>query len=212
MSRARTTGSVDLGPKTGTAELLPQPGTRELIVRRAAELFAEKGYSNTSLDDIAAGVGIKKPSLYHYIRTKEDLLYEIQQVLVEELFSEVNTLLDTATTPEEKVRAYFRAVLRLIARRKVEMVVYINESTARPVSGRLRKLGAKQDELQKMFEDVLSDGMADGVFRDLPPTLTALATLGSVSWAYRWYEASGSLPPDDVADLFVDIVLNGIAV
>jgi AcrR family transcriptional regulator len=51
--------------------------TREGIVEKAVELFAAKGYAGTSLNDIAAVVGIRKPSLYHYIKTEEDLLYEI---------------------------------------------------------------------------------------------------------------------------------------
>lgn len=199
MSRAPTSSNTK--PET-------EVGTRQLIVQHAIELFAESGYSNTSLDDIAARSGIKKPSLYHYIRTKEDLLYEIQLAFVDELLSEVNALLATASTAEEKVRACFRAVMRLIARRKLEMTILINE-TGPMSTKRLHKISSKRDELQRIFERAVSEGMDEGAFRELPPTLTALAALGSVTWAYRWYDARG-VPPDEVADLFVDIVLHGI--
>jgi AcrR family transcriptional regulator len=195
-------------PVSNRVKSAPEVSTREQIVLQAIELFAERGYSNTSLDDIATRVGIKKPSLYHYIRTKEDLLYEIQALLVDDLLGEVGALLATAVTPEERVRALFRGVMRLIARRKLEMTIFINE--AKPGSRRLGTISAKRDELQKVFEEVLKDGIDNGVFRELPATLTSLAALGSVTWAYRWYDPAG-LPPDEVADLFVDIVLNGIA-
>jgi AcrR family transcriptional regulator len=183
--------------------------TRDQIVEHAVELFAQKGYSETSLDEIALAVGIKKPSLYHYIRTKEDLLYEIQRMLVEELLAEVEGLLATAVTPNEKIRAFFRGVVRLIARRRREMTVFINEAGPKKSSKRWREITAKRDEFQKMFEEVLDEGMRSGAFRELPLTLTALGALGAVTWAYRWYDPRG-LSPDGVADLFVDIVLNGI--
>jgi AcrR family transcriptional regulator len=191
--------------------------TRQQIVQHSVQLFAANGYANTSLDDIAMAVGIKKPSLYHYIRTKEDLLYEIQRLLIEELLDEVGEMLATATTPPAKLRAFFRAVLRLIARRQLEVTVFLNEAppkaneaASRARGRRWREISAKRDEYQKLFEDVLAEGMDSGVFRPLPITLTALAALGGVTWAYRWYDACG-LPPDEIADLCVDIVLNGIA-
>jgi AcrR family transcriptional regulator len=183
--------------------------TREQIVNRAVELFAENGYANTSLDDIAMAVGIKKPSIYHYIRTKEDLLYEIQRMLVEGLLDEVGAMLATASTPPEKVRAFFRGVLRLVARRQLEMTIFLNEAAPKSEGKRWREINAKRDEYQKLFEEVLAEGIQSGVFRPLPITLTALAALGTVTWAYRWYDARG-LSPDEIADLYVDIILNGI--
>ena len=185
--------------------------TREQIIHHAVKLFARDGYANTSLDDIALAVGIKKPSLYHYIRTKEDLLYEIQQVLAQEILDEVDALLVTASTPDEKVTAFFRAAFRLIARRQPEMTIFLNETqTLRARSKRWREINAKRDAYQKLFEDVLADGIAAGAFRPLPITLTALGMLGAVTWAYRWYRSDG-LDPDAIADLYVDIVLHGIA-
>jgi AcrR family transcriptional regulator len=179
-------------------------------VHQAVKLFAENGYANTSLDDIATAVGIKKPSIYHYIRTKEDLLYEIQRMLVEEIHSEISEMLATASTPPEKLRAFFRGVLRLIARRKLEMTILVNETAPESRGRRWREIDARRDEYQKLFEGVLDEGMRSGAFRPLPITLTALAALGTVTWAYRWYDARG-LSPDEIADLYVDIILNGIA-
>jgi TetR/AcrR family transcriptional regulator, cholesterol catabolism regulator len=187
-----------------------ETNTRAKIVHHAVKHFARDGYGNTSLDDIAASVGIKKASLYHYIRTKEDLLYEIQAVLAQDLLDEVGALLELASTPEEKVTAFFRAAFRLVARRQAELTIFLNETqTLRAKSKRWREINAKRGEYQKLFEDVLIEGTADGAFRQLPTTLTALAMLGAVTWAYRWY-SPGGLDPDQIADLYVDIFLNGI--
>jgi AcrR family transcriptional regulator len=92
------------------------------------------------------------------------------------------------------------------------MTVFLNETqTLRARSKRWREINAKRGAYQKLFEDVLADGMAEGAFRRLPVNLTALGMLGTVTWAYRWYRSDG-LEPDEIADLYVDIVLNGIAV
>jgi hypothetical protein len=87
------------------------------------------------------------------------------------------------------------------------MTIFLNETqTLRARSKRWREINAKRDAYQKLFEDVLADGMAAGAFRPLPITLTALGMLGAVTWAYRWYSPDG-LDPDEIADLYVDIVL-----
>jgi AcrR family transcriptional regulator len=193
-------------PRAGRQE----KSTRDRIVLHAVKHFARDGYGNTSLDDIAASVGIKKASLYHYIRTKEDLLYEIQALLAQEVLDEVGSLLETASTPQEKVTAFFRAAFRLVARRQAEMTIFLNETqTLRAKSKRWREINAKRGAYQDLFEEVLVEGTAAGAFRELPTTLTALAMLGAVTWAYRWY-SPGGLGPDEIADLYVDIFLNGI--
>ncbi len=185
-------------------------GTREQIVQQAVVLFARNGYANTALDDIALAVGIKKPSLYHYIRTKEDLLYEIHRLLAQEALDEVNGLLATAATPHEKVLAFFRGTVRLVARRRLEMTVFLNEThQLNSRNKRWREISEKRDAYQKLFEDVLADGMAAGAFRKLPVTVTALGLLGMVTWSYQWYRPDG-LTPDELADLYADIALNGL--
>ncbi len=202
-----------MGPADPARQQRAKPqdaSTRERIVIHAVKHFARDGYANTSLDDIASSVGIKKPTLYHYIRTKEDLLYEIQGLLAQEVLDDVSALLEGASTPEEKVTAFFRAAFRLIARRQAEMTIFLNETqTLRARSKRWREINAKRGEYQKLFEAVLVEGMAAGAFRELPTNLTAMGMLGAVTWAYRWY-SPGGLEPDEIADLYVDIFLNGI--
>jgi AcrR family transcriptional regulator len=186
--------------------------TREQIVRRAIELFASNGYAYTSLDDIARAVGIRKPSLYHYINGKEDLLYEIDALLVGELLEEARRLVAEASTHHEKLRAFFRAGMRLIARRQQEVTIFLGERHALDSSSpRWREIAKQRDEYEQMFGAVIVDGMDAGAFRRLPTTLAAVGMLGAISWAFRWYNPRGELGPDEIADLFADIVLNGIA-
>ena len=183
--------------------------TRARILRESVALFALKGYAHTSLSDIAEAVGIRKASLYYYIDTKEDLLYEIDSLLIGELLEETERLLATTQTPADRLRSFFVAGMRLIARRRDEVAVFLGEAPA-PSSGRWRELARKRDSYQRIFEAILRAGVADGSFRDMPTTITALGVLGTTSWAYRWYRGDGELGPDETAELFADIVLNGL--
>ena len=192
------------GGRTGSA-------TREQVVRHAVELFAAKGYGNTSLDDIAVAVGIRKPSLYHYIDSKEDLLYEVDALLVQELLDEAERLLGEAQTPEDKLRAFFRAGMRLIAKRQAEVTIFLSERHAvDPTAERWAAIAAKRDDYQRMFEGILREGVESGLFRELPTTVAALGMLGTISWAFRWYDPGGAMGADEIADVFADVVLRGI--
>jgi AcrR family transcriptional regulator len=185
--------------------------THQQIVHHAVRLFADRGYANTSLDDIAEAVGIRKPSLYHYIRGKEDLLYEIDVLLVDSLLSEARALLAEAVTPEERLRAFFRAGMRLIASRQAEVTVFISERYAlRSDEPRWREIAERRDACQRLFEEIIEEGIASGVFRAVPTTVAALGMLGSISWAYRWYHEGHGMDADEIADLFADIALNGV--
>jgi TetR/AcrR family transcriptional regulator, cholesterol catabolism regulator len=185
--------------------------TGELIRRRAIDLFAARGYANTSLDDIAAAVGIQKPSLYHYIAQKEDLLYEINSLLVNELIDEAQALLSDADDPVDKVRAFFRAGMRLIHRRHREVTIFLGERNAtKRRTKRWKDIEQKRDDYQHLFERILSEGISEGYFRDMPVTPMALGMLGTISWAYRWYDPRGGYGPDELADLFAEMILDGI--
>jgi AcrR family transcriptional regulator len=186
--------------------------TRDEIIRNAVDLFSENGYQNTSLAEIAAAVGVQKPSLYHYIDSKEDLLYEINELLVEELLTGAQTLLASAETPEDRLRAYLRATMRLTARRQKEVTIFLGERQfLKTQSKRWREVAERRDSYERLFESILEDGIATGVFADLPVNIAALGILGTVANAYRWYRESGPMTPDEIADLFADIVLHGIS-
>jgi AcrR family transcriptional regulator len=184
---------------------------RAEIVRHAVELFAAQGYAATSLAEIADAVGIRKASLYNYIESKEDLLYEIDRLLISELEEETERLLRDANGADARLRAFLTAGMRLIARRRSETTVFLREyHVAKSNRERWRELAERRHRYQHLFESILREGAEQRVFRSLPTTVTALAVLGTTSWAFRWYDPDGALGPDAVAALFADIVLDGI--
>jgi TetR/AcrR family transcriptional regulator, cholesterol catabolism regulator len=185
--------------------------TREQIMRHAVDLFAAKGYAGTSLDDIASAVGIRKPSLYHYIRSKEDLLYEINAQLTEELLEAVARELEAASSPSEQLRAFLRAFLQLLARRQHEVTVFTTERhILRSRSRRWREVVERRAAWQEILQGILRDGIADGSFRAVPISVTAQGIIGTLSTVHLWYRRDGALTPEQIAEVFADIMLSGI--
>jgi TetR/AcrR family transcriptional regulator, cholesterol catabolism regulator len=160
---------------------------------------------------VAQATGIRKASLYHHISTKEDLLIEIQTLLVTELIEVTQSAVKAAVTPEDKLRAYMRASMGMLARNKDAVAVYLGEThRLKSKSKRWKDLAAKRSAVQKLFETVIAEGMASGAFRPFPLTALALAILGSTSWTYQWFNPNGSMSASDLADLVSDVVLDGI--
>jgi AcrR family transcriptional regulator len=196
------------GPVAGRAKA---DHRRDAIVACAVRLMADQGYAATSIGDIARAAGIRKPSIYYYIKSKEDLLYQIHEMLVDELLGEAERRLADAETPEEGIVAFFAAGLRVVERRHREMMIFLNERhVARAAGRRWREVGERRDAHQRLFERVVEQGVEQGLLRDLPTSVSALGMLGMVSWAHRWYRPDGPIPADEMAALFASVVLDGI--
>jgi AcrR family transcriptional regulator len=117
---------------------------RAEIVTVAARTFAEQGYSNVGMRDIAGALGIRSASLYHHFSSKEEILYAICLSVTREPVEENLPLLDAAGTPAERLTALVRAHIRHLLRRRVEFLVGLHErSLLTPrAPGRDRRLPA----------------------------------------------------------------------
>jgi hypothetical protein len=102
-----------------------------------------------------------------------------------------------------------RRLMHMIATRQPEVIVFYREWSWLTAERRAEVLAAR-DHFESMWEDLLAQGAADGVFADRPPILVK-GILGLINYSYLWFQASGPLGADEVADLFVDMILYGIA-
>ncbi|MCF1592589.1 TetR/AcrR family transcriptional regulator [Streptomyces muensis] len=168
------------------------------LLQVAAKTFASKGYSATTLQGIANDLGMLKGSLYYYIRTKEDLLFEVIQavlVLAEERLSERVPVDGPAV---ERLEALVREHVVFLIEHLTETTVYLHEAdqlsperrAELPVHGFIARL-----------EGLVVEGQEDGTIRaDVDPRMGALVILGSANWVYRWYRPEGDLAPEEIAD------------
>ena len=179
------------------------------IITAATRVFSERGYHGASMDDVADALGMRKASLYHHIRKKEDLLFAIHEQLIDELIEETERVCSSDGTPSEKLRDVLLLTMRFIARNKDGVTVFLQERRA--VGGeRWESLVAKRDRYERMVSRIIADGMAGGDFVDLPPEIAARGVLAMANWGYTWFQPTGRLTAEEVAETFAAIVLSGL--
>jgi TetR/AcrR family transcriptional regulator, cholesterol catabolism regulator len=186
-------------------------GVRADIIEAATRVFSERGYHAASMTEIAAEVGIQKPSLYHHVRKKEDLLFAIHEQLIDELTEETLAVISTAMTPSEKLTAVLHASMRFIAHRRDAVTVFLSERQV--VTGdRWTELVVKRDFYEQLVNGIIADGTKSKAFIDLPAPIAARGVLAMTNWCYTWFDPEGQLGADAVADVFATLALRGLEV
>lgn len=183
--------------------------TKQRILQAAAKLFAEKGYHGTGMGDLEQAVNLRRGALYYHIGNKEALLHEISLSLVAEMQEFADEISAQSLPADEKLRLLTRRLMRMIANRQDEIIVFYREWEWLTGDRRAEVLAAR-DRFEAVWRTLLTQGASEGVFAATPPILVK-GILGLINYSHLWFHASGPLGPDDVADLFVEMILHGIA-
>jgi AcrR family transcriptional regulator len=189
----------------------PPRRRRQEILEAAAGVFHEKGYKATSIQDIADAVGILKGSLYYYITSKEDLLFEILQDVHQQGLQNLERIDKVAGTPLQKIRAFVTVHVTHNAENLVKMAVFFHDF--RSLSPERREIiVAERDLYDKHLRALISAAQKDGsVCPDLDPKLSSIEILGMMNWIYHWYRPGGGLSVSALAESMADFVVAGLA-
>ncbi len=179
------------------------------ILEAAVKLFAKKGYHATSISDISEAVGLGRGALYYYIQSKEDLLWEIHNWRVDPLLQATIQLEQQPLTPEEKLRALSRQLVETITTYLPYMTVFYREMGALSPE-RLAKLVEKRRAYEDSIERILREGVQRGDWEIENLRMCVLAFLGMYNWTFQWYNPQGPMKPNEIADNFFQLFLNGI--
>jgi TetR/AcrR family transcriptional regulator, cholesterol catabolism regulator len=187
-----------------------KPSTAELIRSSAIDLFFEHGYEATSLRAIAGKVGIQVGSLYNHLTSKESLLYSIMSKIIEDLLAELDTRLATVSGSIERLRVAIEVHVFFHTARARE--VFIGNSELRSLTPTHRRKVVKlRDQYEERFIDIIEKGVADGSFEADDPKIAAWAILAVGTSTSTWFRPDGRLQLEDIATLYTDLVLNGLA-
>lgn len=187
---------------------MPRPSRWNEIVEAAAIAFRDKGFAATSLEDIAKGVGIWKGSLYHYIDSKEDLLFAVVRQPAGQILDDLRELAALDLPPTEKLRRATRSHVRVLETNFLYASVYLQEIAGRH---RSEEWSAMDREYLAAMEKIVTDGVRRGEFaRFVNPRIATLALIGAMNWLTHWYHPNGQLTGTEIADQFCDIFLAGM--
>ncbi len=183
--------------------------TSERLLDTAAQLFWRHGYAATTTREIAAVLGVQKASLYHHVRSKEDLLYEICVASLEHIQLAVQTAVDAVDDPLERVRTLIRAHVMAMLLDQDKHSTMLTELRALSTQRRV-EIVKLRDGYEDLVRDVLAQAQAAGALRpDLPAKYLSLSLLNLLNWAIFWFERDGELSSENVADVLTTIYLNG---
>lgn len=186
------------------------PGLRADIVDAATRVFSRQGYHAASMASIADEVGMRKASLYHHVRRKEDLLFAIHEQLLDELVDATLGVLSSSQSAADKLRGVLRVNMALLCRRRDGVKVLLRERPEARDGDRWAELIVKRDFYEQMVRRVIAEGVSSRRFVDLPADIAAHAVLAMANWSSTWYDPKGKLSSDEVSDIFADIVLEGL--
>ncbi len=176
-------------------------------------MFAERGYGQTTVRDIADAAGILSGSLYHHFDSKESMVDEILRTRSSTSCSRgTRRSSSSGLGPRRTLRALVVASFEAIDHRHAEVAIYQNESKHLMPLERFSYLDDRNVEFRKLWTVLLEEGMRAGVFRaDLDVDLVYRFIRDTVWVAVRWYRPGGGLDADAVADQYLAILLDGIA-
>jgi AcrR family transcriptional regulator len=180
---------------------------REEMTRVAARLFAERGYQGTSLADLAEALGMQKPSLYHHIEAKEDLLWEVALEGAEAFHAGLDALPE-GIPATERIRLALQAHLAVVSAQLDIATVFVREW--RYLSGeRLERFAAERRRYEERIRELFADGVAGSELRtDLDVSMAALLFLSTANWAYTWLRPGADT--EELADRMFAALLDGM--
>lgn len=200
-------------PEPGPGSIAVSTGSRrEELLAIAAGLFAERGFKNTTVRDIADAAGILSGSLYHHFDSKEAMVDELLDTFQTELWKQYDAIEASDATPKAKLVAIVRASFEAIGEHRNEVAIFQSDALYLATFERFAYLIERNRKFRTLWTGLLEAGVASGELRaDLDVALVYRFLRDTVWVAVRWYRPGGSLTPADVADQYLTILLEGIS-
>jgi AcrR family transcriptional regulator len=198
---------VQPSPPTRPALRARYDRRREHVVETAARVFAERGYDQTSVQELTEAMGLAAGGLYHYFESKQRLLIEICDQLMDPLLERARLLLESDEVAADQLRALVRLWVAHVIEHRDHMLVFQQERHLIERGDEWRSVREGRKQFERLVAGVLDRVRLEG---NAPPgdgRLALAALLGMVNHTAQWYRVRGRLEPQDVADGYVDLLL-----
>lgn len=196
--------------RSSGAKSTPKAGTRlEAVLRSAANIFFAKGFHATSIEDVARDVGMLKGSLYYYIKSKDDLLFQLLLAGIEDGDAFIARQIDPRGDPVEQLERAIRAQIDYIIQNKVPFGLFLHEFDSLP-GKRQHKLTTVMSRYNNRFVELVQKGQEQGKLMEGEPWIIVNGMLGMCNWLYRWYDTDHVSDPEQVKQAFVEMIFRGI--
>ena len=181
----------------------------EFILRNAARIFAEKSYHSTTMRDISRATEVSLAGLYHYCKSKEELLFLIQDNCFGRVLERLEERLAQETEPVQKLRIFIENHLAFFAANMAEMKVLSHEADS--LGGDLHsQVSGKKQKYTKLAREILGELQAEQhEKRRVDLTAATYALFGMMNWIYNWYDPRGKLKVSELVENVTRLFMHG---
>lgn len=181
---------------------------RDAVILVAARAFKARGYHNTSLDDIAGELNVTKPTVYHYVANKEQLLFECFRAGLRQIIEALDEIQDTAVDARTRLASVVRRYAQAITSDFGWCMVQAENQDLSPAMS--RKVKTLKSEIDQGIRSLIKAGIADGSIRDCDAKIAAFAIAGALNWIAHWYRTDASLSAEQIAERVLQLFELGL--
>lgn len=183
--------------------------TRDDILDASAQIFSQKGYHGTSMQDIADAVNLQKASLYHHVSSKQEILFELLNRGLVILTQEVEGAFGSHQPADEKLRRAIHAYLSALTKNQSITSVLLLEYRSLEPEYLVRHI-RERDRFEQLWRELISQGVDEQIFSCEDPSMATRALLGVMNWTVTWFHSDGPLAAGEIADQITDLYLLGL--
>lgn len=183
---------------------------KEQVIRKAAELFREKGYAASSMRDLAQKLGIEAASLYSHIKSKEEILRNLCFDMATEFRKSLEQVEKEGGSASQKLQKGIIGHIAVMSRDLTASAVFMNEHRhlSQPY---LRDFLLLRINYINRFKAIIEQGVKSGEFKNTIDKKLAVMTLfSSLNWMPQWYDPNSNIVPSELGHQLADMLVNGL--
>lgn len=182
---------------------------KERIKRAAVQLFSEKGYSATTMRQIAKRAGLASGSIYNHVKRKSDLLLEIHRNFVDEIIDKTRFKKNDESSCEEKLREVFKTFMKSIFENKLSFKILLEQEAFLPPAAK-REVVRNGNQLKEGIERIIRTGIKRGEIREVDTKMATYCVFAICNYTLRWINPKGGYTYEQLGELFFDFFFEGI--
>lgn len=179
---------------------------RRVVIETAARTFNQRGFYKTTLADIAEELHIAKPTIYHYFKNKDEILFECHRIGIEQI---TGTPLPAGSNGAEQLKEFIQRYVRMVVSVFGTCLVLTGTAALEPQNRDLVRKGRK--EIDTMLRQIISRGIEDGSLRPCDAKITASLIFGQMNWIPYWYHSDGAVSLEELVAREIEFVMHSLA-
>jgi len=184
---------------------------KKRILTAATALFASRGFDATSVRNIAEKAGLSVPGMFHYFSSKEEILYEIMTIFMDNVYKKIMEIYNADIDPIEKLSEICEFYVEQYAGHKHQLTILISERKSLIPEHRQRCINKERDYV-KALKNLFKELTNRNLLKPMDNSILAFIFFGMVHWTYRWYnpEAKSGIRPNQLGRILNEVFLTGI--